>query len=107
MEKIETDNKDRPIEDIIIIKTQVFVDPYQEADEQIAKEREEAKKAEEEEKKKAVAKKPAAPLKVFRSGIGKYINLEEHSSTSTDNNKSEPPTKKKKEVGYKFNFNSW
>ncbi|PSN47120.1 Peptidyl-prolyl cis-trans isomerase-like 2 [Blattella germanica] len=35
MEKVETDNKDRPIEDIIIEKAQVFVDPYQEADEQV------------------------------------------------------------------------
>lgn len=35
MERIEVDNKDRPIEDIVIIKAQVFVDPYQEADEQV------------------------------------------------------------------------
>lgn len=35
MEKIEVDNKDRPIEDIIIIKTQTFVNPYTEADEQV------------------------------------------------------------------------
>lgn len=106
MEKIETDNKDRPIEDIILVKAQVFVDPYQEADEQIAKEREEARQTEEEEKRKAMPKKAAAPLKVFRSGIGKYINLEEHSKSGTDD-KLEPLTKKKKEVGYQFNFNKW
>jgi len=35
MEKIEVDNKDRPIEDIIIEDCQVFVDPYLEADEQV------------------------------------------------------------------------
>jgi peptidyl-prolyl cis-trans isomerase-like protein 2 len=35
MERVETDNKDRPIEDIIMEKAQVFVDPYQEADEQV------------------------------------------------------------------------
>lgn len=35
MERIEVDNKDRPIEDIVLIKAQVFVDPYQEADEQV------------------------------------------------------------------------
>lgn len=35
MEHIEVDNKDRPIEDIVIIKAQIFVDPYQEADEQV------------------------------------------------------------------------
>jgi hypothetical protein len=35
MERVETDSKDRPIEDIIVEKAQVFVDPYQEADEQV------------------------------------------------------------------------
>uniref|UniRef100_A0A6P7GE97 RING-type E3 ubiquitin-protein ligase PPIL2 n=1 Tax=Diabrotica virgifera virgifera TaxID=50390 RepID=A0A6P7GE97_DIAVI len=39
MEKIEVDNKDRPIEDIIILKAQIFGNPYDEADEQLAKER--------------------------------------------------------------------
>lgn len=37
MEKIEVDNKDRPIEDIVLVKAQVFVDPYQEADEQVSR----------------------------------------------------------------------
>lgn len=35
MERIEVDNKDRPIEDIILIKAQIFVNPYEEADEQV------------------------------------------------------------------------
>lgn len=35
MERIEVDNKDRPIEDIIFINAQIFVDPYEEADEQV------------------------------------------------------------------------
>lgn len=35
MERVEVDNKDRPIEDIVIEKAQVFVDPYQEADDQV------------------------------------------------------------------------
>jgi peptidyl-prolyl cis-trans isomerase-like protein 2 len=37
MERIEVDNKDHPIEDIIIERATVFVDPYQEADEQVSK----------------------------------------------------------------------
>ncbi|KAK6625399.1 hypothetical protein RUM43_005696 [Polyplax serrata] len=106
IEKIETDNKDRPIEDIIILKTQVFVDPYQEADDLLTKEREEAKRAEEEKNKKE-AKKEAPPLKVYRSGVGKYINLEEHSKANMDK-RMEPPAKRKKEIGYDFkNFKSW
>ena len=39
MEKIEVDNKDKPIEDIVLIKTQVFVDPFEEADEQVPKQK--------------------------------------------------------------------
>ncbi|KAJ8914689.1 hypothetical protein NQ315_017388 [Exocentrus adspersus] len=34
MEKIEVDNKDRPIEDIILLKAEIFVNPFDEADEQ-------------------------------------------------------------------------
>lgn len=78
MEKIETDNKDRPIQDIIIGKAQVFVDPYQEADELLSKEREESKKLEESKLKKKEEKKPAKPLHAFHSGVGKYINLAEY-----------------------------
>ena len=33
MEKVGTDNKDRPVEDIIIEQTQIFVDPFEEVDE--------------------------------------------------------------------------
>lgn len=33
MERIEVDNKDRPIEDIVIVNTQIFANPYDEADE--------------------------------------------------------------------------
>lgn len=35
MERIEVDSKDRPIEDIIILNAHIFVDPYQEVDEQV------------------------------------------------------------------------
>lgn len=35
IEQVEVDNKDKPIEDIAILKAQVFVDPYQEVDDQV------------------------------------------------------------------------
>ena len=35
IESVETDNKDKPIEEIIIQKAQVFVDPFAEADEMV------------------------------------------------------------------------
>lgn len=75
MEQIEVDNKDRPIEDIVIERASVFVDPYQEADDQLAAERAEEMKKIAEEKAAAnrAAPKKDAALKVYRSGVGKYI----------------------------------
>lgn len=112
MEKIEVDNRDRPIENIFIQKTQIFVDPFQEADEQLEKERadelEKQRKAAEEEQKK---KTRSQPLKVYRQGIGKYLNTATSTVTSksdTSPSTSEPNVKKKKNAAYKFdNFSSW
>lgn len=104
MEKIEVDNKDRPIEDIVLIRAQVFVDPYEEADEMLAKERaEEINKQREEEQKKRQKMNAQKTLKVFKSGVGKYINPK--SSTSTEN--PDVPAKKSKGGNYNFNFDSW
>lgn len=73
-EKVETDNKDRPIEDIKFVSCQVFTDPYEELDQQIAAEK--AKEIEETaEKKKPKVK--VEPLKVYREGAGKYINFKD------------------------------
>lgn len=124
MEKIEVDNKDQPIEDIRVESVHIFVDPFQEADEQLAKERsdelERQQKAVADEKKR---KERAQPLKVFRSGVGKYLNTtaiksstqsdatatSSSSSSSTAANASEPTIKKKKpNSNYGFgNFGSW
>lgn len=35
IEEIETDNKDRPIEEVRLIKATVFVNPFQEADDEV------------------------------------------------------------------------
>lgn len=111
MEKIEVDNKDRPIEDIIIEKSQVFVDPYQEADEQLAKERaEDAAKIEktiQEEKKR---KQRNQPLKVFRQGIGKYLNTAAVAAEVAGTPEPGEPVVKKKKQNPKSgfgNFSSW
>lgn len=37
MERIGTDNKDRPVEEILIESAQIFTDPYVEIDEQVNK----------------------------------------------------------------------
>lgn len=75
MEKIEVDNKDRPIEDIFIIRAQIFMDPYQEADEQLEKERiEELNKMGVEEAIRRRKMNAQKKLTVFREGVGKYID---------------------------------
>lgn len=76
MEKIEVDNKDRPIEDIILQRAQVFVDPYQEADQQLAAERAaELERIEQEAKrqKRTDRAETSNISKIYRSGAGKYI----------------------------------
>lgn len=49
------------------------------------------------------------PLKVFRDGVGKYLNLQELSSTSKASKGQEVPTKKaKKDANYNFgSFDAW
>uniref|UniRef100_A0A3P9CZ80 RING-type E3 ubiquitin-protein ligase PPIL2 n=1 Tax=Maylandia zebra TaxID=106582 RepID=A0A3P9CZ80_9CICH len=79
MENVESDAKtDKPKSEIKIISTTVFVDPYEEADAQIAAEREKELQKQEEEKQQAnialkKAKEEQAP-KTFKAGVGKYIN---------------------------------
>lgn len=113
MEKIEVDNRDRPIENIVLEKTQVFVDPFQEADEQLAQQRADDLEAQRqaiiEEKKR---KQRNQPLKVYRQGIGKYLNkaVSEATSTVTTSTEPEPPQKrpKTKEYEYRFkDFSKW
>ena len=80
MEKVEVDNKDRPIEDIVIQGVQVFVDPFQEADDQLTAERvAEAERLAQEasQNKKDDKKDKNDTQKVYRSGIGKYVKLEQ------------------------------
>uniref|UniRef100_A0A1B6I137 RING-type E3 ubiquitin-protein ligase PPIL2 n=1 Tax=Homalodisca liturata TaxID=320908 RepID=A0A1B6I137_9HEMI len=111
MEQVEVDNKDCPIEDIVIEKAQVFVDPYVEADEQLAVERAEDLKRKEAEAAESAPKLravPNQPLRAFHSGVGKYINPQTLNSKEKLVTSSEPVAKKKKDVGYQFsNFSSW
>ena len=56
----------------------MFVDPFQEVDEQLAKERaeelERIQREAEAKRDKTAGKKSSQPLKVFRSGVGKYLD---------------------------------
>ncbi|XP_026463336.1 RING-type E3 ubiquitin-protein ligase PPIL2 [Ctenocephalides felis] len=84
IEKIEVDNKDRPIENITIRNCQVFVDPFAEADEQLLKEREEELEKQTKEESEKTKKTIRGPLKVFREGVGKYLNTAASSSSSNN-----------------------
>ncbi|KAJ8681576.1 hypothetical protein QAD02_017368 [Eretmocerus hayati] len=109
MEKIEVDNKDRPIEDILVHGVQIYVDPYEEADEQLAKERAEEKErvARDEAEKAAPKKKEGEDLKVYRSGVGKFIPAKFEHKLSKIEPKAEVPRKKKKVVPFQDGFAFW
>jgi peptidyl-prolyl cis-trans isomerase-like 2 len=106
MEKIEVDKFDCPIEDIIFQSAQIFVDPYEEADEELVKLRlaEAEKLQKEKEELLAKKKKATAPkLKVFREGVGKYLAKTAIKGSTSE----EPASKKQKNTSYTFNFNKW
>lgn len=120
MERIEVDNKDKPIEDIVIQKASVFVDPFTEADEQLAKERmEELEKAKQQEKSLNEKKKSSAgaggdqnqSYKVYSKGIGKFINpaLKKEARKVVDDQELPSQAKKKKKEAKSSlcDFSAW
>ncbi|XP_076452779.1 RING-type E3 ubiquitin-protein ligase PPIL2-like [Babylonia areolata] len=120
MEKVEVDKKDRPKEEIRIESCTIFVNPYEEADEQLAQEREEEAarlKAEEEDakRKKREARVDSGP-RVFKQGVGKYINsaaLKRTAEAADDTHPNSSDTSKKRKTGegtaaYKLSdFSAW
>ncbi|ELK26284.1 Peptidyl-prolyl cis-trans isomerase-like 2 [Myotis davidii] len=113
MENVESDPKtDRPKEEIRIDSTTVFVDPYEEADVQIAEERKKTQLAEaapESTVKKSQSKSGSQGPPTYRQGVGKYINpaatkraADEEPSTSA----AVPVAKKKPSGGFK-DFSAW
>ncbi|XP_019641125.1 PREDICTED: peptidyl-prolyl cis-trans isomerase-like 2 [Branchiostoma belcheri] len=121
MEKVECDSTDKPQDDIMITDTLVFVDPYEEAETLLAEERRKQQEAEEEERKSYLnipvkrKKEPEGP-KVFKSGVGKYINMASASTSSADPGTSRqtdspqaavPPKKKVKSSSKLTDFSAW
>lgn len=111
IERVEVDNKDRPIEDIIIQGTHVFVDPYQEADEQLLAERAaENERLAQEKSQSSSSKKTDKVYKAYHTGIGKYIKKDKEKEADKEKESEGPlqPKKKKKQANYSFgNFSSW
>lgn len=99
IENVKTDEKDRPLENIKILSTLIFVDPYQEADELIEKERQNDIDREKVEKKKIATQK-----KQFSKGVGSFINLEEvHKSLKRESD----VVNKTKKIKASSNFDNW
>lgn len=109
MEKVEVDNKDRPIEDIVIQKTQIFVDPFLEADEQLVAERQaeidRESKEQTDAKKMRVEKKQT--LKVYREGVGKYLSKDKSKDDQQPSTSTGSSSKKQKGDFSFNNFKSW
>ncbi|KAH7976455.1 hypothetical protein HPB52_014386 [Rhipicephalus sanguineus] len=110
IEAVETDNKDRPIEDIVILKAVVFVDPFEEVNEELKKKREEEetkkKRGDSEEMEKKLKAKRV--LKEFHKGVGKYIDPAETAKVASEAAEAEAPAKKVKAVTGKFgDFSCW
>jgi len=93
IEDVPTDDSDRPLEDIILIEAQVFINPF--SDEEMAKEREEEEKLkrakdEESEYGQWYSNPQAinAPLKTTKKSdsVGKYLQTTPNTNTNTNTN---------------------
>jgi len=110
LEAIGTDNKDRPVEDIILQRAVVFVDPFVEAEEELAKKREEALNEAASSSKNTTDAKKAKPeeRKVFGSGVGKYINPTIKKEARKAETEGSKVIKKQKTTSSGFgDFSSW
>ena len=110
IENVDTDNKDRPIEEIKIQKATVFVDPFTEADEQLNEERQkELEKTQQKEEQIKEKKKLEPNRKVYASGVGKFINPNvKKDARKTDGlSDNNIPIKKKKSSSSFSDFSAW
>ncbi|VDM62405.1 unnamed protein product [Angiostrongylus costaricensis] len=77
IEKVETDRGDVPKEPVYFMRAEVFVNPFEEAEAEVQKERADLLN-------KKTKKEPAVKPKVFGAGVGKYINPESKRAISSD-----------------------
>lgn len=104
IENVKTDDKDHPVEAIIIEKAVVFVDPFKEAEDIIESEREKINSQKNSAKK--INKDNVKP-KTYRKGVGSFINLEEIHSKLEESDDM-PQTKKSKTAMSTFGqFSNW
>jgi len=108
MERIGTDNKDAPVEEIKIEKVSVFVDPFLEIEEELAEQRAKELAAAAEEL-KSLPKPVEKKQKAYTSGVGKYINPAVKKEAKRAVEEQAGPSKKKPKSGsYGFkDFSAW
>jgi peptidyl-prolyl cis-trans isomerase-like protein 2 len=115
MERVKTEEDDTPLEDIVIEKVTVFVNPFAEVDAQKAVE-DKARRAAQaqaqtqaEEKARAEAQAKAAP-EPFKAGVGKYMGTQpaakRQGEAAPDVDAPEPKKKKPASQGF-GDFSSW
>ena len=102
MESVQTDEKDRPIEDIVFLEAHVFVDPYKEAEKMIENERAKAKSSQD-----VSTKKVEAKPKTFRTGVGAFINLDDLHKRNESPSGDETSRSNKKIKSSFGNFANW
>ncbi|XP_043833259.1 RING-type E3 ubiquitin-protein ligase PPIL2 isoform X2 [Dromiciops gliroides] len=111
LENVESDPKtDRPKEEIRIESATVFVDPYEEADAQVALEREKTRLEEEAPKVKAAvapSKPDTSGPRAYRQGVGKYISPEATKRAAEEPSTSAAGAVKKKPSRGFGDFSSW
>jgi len=110
MERILTDNKDRPVEDIFIESAAIFTDPFVEVDEQLVAERAAALEKEAKLLKEARHVATSSKLKVYKeSGVGKYIDPKMFAKKPEEAATAPPQPKKKKTIVSSTygNFSNW
>lgn len=103
LEEVETDRKnDAPLEKLKILAATVFVDPFEEADAKLVamrkKDAEDKLKQESDELQRKEEALKAAKPKVYRSGIGKYINTAKTTTTSVPDQQGVREAKKKRKL---------
>jgi len=105
-----TDKKtDRPIDDIKILSTEVFVDPYPDAEKALV----EARKKDDinagiAQPESSKASSQPVKRKTYGTGIGKYINKGASTSKASTDDTEEPVNKKKKKIKTSLNdFSEW
>lgn len=108
MERVKTDEDDKPLEDIVIEKVTVFVNPFAEVDAQKAEEDKARREAQAKEKAQAVQQ--PKEVKPVKSGVGRYIGTTQPSDATKramqDDDHAEAKKKKTAHKGF-GDFSSW